>query len=312
MNHARLLLTPLFLAAALLGCSAIASAQTPIVYVSASGSDGLAGSRTSPVRTITHALSLVQSGGEVVVIDSGDYDQFTAGKSVTVEAAPGVVAVIPDLNNSIGINATPPSSGTVVLRGLTITSCGQPAHVGIQCSAGSPQGTLVIEDCAINGPFQWGIYADSSKLFVKGTSVVGSSNGVYIVSSLSSPTIATIERCRIEKNNLGLTAQYNTKVTVRDTVVSGNSNNGMTAEGNNGYTSELNVERCVVSGSGTGIITNNEFGGTVIVRVSDSIATDNGIGFYVASGTTFYTRGNNKLGGNSNDVVGSLTPLTAY
>src|SRR5215467_13947784 len=124
MNSNRVMLRVLILSIILLAGATIASAQSlsPLVYVSALGSDSNTGGRTSPVRTITHALSLVQSGGDVLVIDSGDYDEFKAGKSVTVETAPGVIAVVPDLNSSTAIDATPPPNGTVVLRGLTITT----------------------------------------------------------------------------------------------------------------------------------------------------------------------------------------------
>ena len=56
-QYTRFLLTPVFLAAVLFGSAAMASAQTPLVYVSALGSDSNTGVRTSPFRTITHALS---------------------------------------------------------------------------------------------------------------------------------------------------------------------------------------------------------------------------------------------------------------
>jgi hypothetical protein len=297
----------------LLGGAAIAGAQTPIVYVSALGSDGNTGGRTTPVQTIGRAISLVQAGGEVAVLDSGDYKEFTVNKSATIEAAPGVIAVIPVTNNSTGIVVDPGSSGTAVLRGLTITTPGGgTTTMGIVCKSGA----VLIENCVVNGGFNTGIEAYCARLFVKDTAVIGCAvEGIDTYSNASTPLIATIERCRLEKNDTGLDVLHNSIVTVRDTVASGN-NVGMDALGEyNGQTSELNVERCLLSGNNIGISSSltNPPGGTVIVRASDSIATDNNTGLYAASGTTFYTRGNNKIGGNAAaDVAGVLTLLTAY
>jgi len=309
MNSNRVMLRVLILSIILLAGATIASAQSlsPLVYVSPLGSDSNTGGRTSPVRTITHALALVQPGGEVILLDSGDYDQFTINKAVTVESAPGAIAVIPDLNYSTAISVSAHASDIVVLRGLTITAFGQSGPYGIQCL----QGTLMVENCVINGQFNYGIYADNTRLFVKGTAVVGCFNyGIFVVSTSSTPSIATIEHCRLDKNYYGLTAYYNSKVTVRDTVASGNGGRGLQALGFNGYTSELNVEHCVATGNTTGIATDNSSGGTVIVRVSDSTATDNGYGFYAYGGTSFYSLGNNMIGGSTTGDVGGAALIT--
>ena len=134
-----------------------------------------------------------------------------------------------------------------------------------------------------------------------------------MVSSSSTPSIATVEHCRLEKNYCGLTAYYNSKVTVRDTVASGNSRRGFQALGFTGYTSELNVGHSVATGNISGIVTDKGGGGTVIARVSDSTITDNNYGFYVYGSTSFDTAGNNNLGGNSVDVGGAaLSNWTRY
>jgi parallel beta-helix repeat protein len=307
MNYTRVMLAPLFLVAVLFGSAGIASAAPPIVYVSALGLDSNTGGRTSPFRSITRALSIVQPRGEVIVLDCGDYDEFTVSKSVTVETAPEVTAVIPALaHSSVGILVSAPSTATVVLRGLTITTCGGGGNYGIQSSGG----TLLVENCVIDGigSFSYGIQANNTTLFVRDTAVLSTAYGIYV----SSSSVATIERCRIEQNNDGLFVGNNSKATVRDTVTSGNSGSGMYAAASTGNTSELNVEHCAMSGNSYGIFTDNFAGGTVIARVADSVATDNSWGFYNA-GTTFYTWGNNTLGGNtSGDFSGPLTSLATY
>ena len=298
-----------------LGGVAIASTPPQVVYVSALGSDcTICGTRSSPFLTISRALGVVAAGGEVIVVDSGSYDQFSITQPVTVEAAPGVTAVIPVWNNTTGIVVDPGSTGTAALRGLTITTTASgTTTMGIVCKSGA----VLIENCVVNGGFNTGIAAYCASLFVKDTAVVGCAvEGIDTYSNASTPLTGTIERCRFEKNNTGLDVFHNSIVTVRDTVASGN-NVGMDALGEyNGQTSELNVEHCVLSGNNIGISSSltNPPGGTVIVRASDSIATDNNYGFYVSPGTTFYSWGKNKIADSHVADVGggSLTLLTDY
>jgi len=70
----------------------------------------------------------------------------------------------------------------------------------------------------------------------------------------------------------------------------------MAAVGCCGYTTELNVEHCVASGNANGFLADGRSGGTVIARVSDSMATDNEYGFYIYGGTRFYKAGSNTIG----------------
>src|SRR5947209_17307737 len=92
----------LLLALGARGAHAQAAAR---VYVTANkGADLNPCTRTSPCRTIQHALdaTVVQQGGAVVILDSGDYAPFTISATatpatvtaVTVEAAQGTAAGI--------------------------------------------------------------------------------------------------------------------------------------------------------------------------------------------------------------------------
>src|SRR5260221_11254978 len=80
----------IFLALPFLGLTAQAQA-----FVSASsGVDVGACPLNAPCRSITYSLTQAAEGGTVNVIDSGIYDPFVVTKSMTVQTAPGVVAVI--------------------------------------------------------------------------------------------------------------------------------------------------------------------------------------------------------------------------
>jgi hypothetical protein len=65
------------------------------------------------------------------------------------------------------------------------------------------------------------------------------------------------------------------------------------------------LEQSVARGNDRGIRTQ----GSSIVRLSDSVVTNNGTGLSVAAGATLLTRGNSTVTGNITDVSGVLTPL---
>jgi hypothetical protein len=167
--------------------AATAHAQAAHVYVTANrGTDLNPCSRTSPCRTIQHALdtTLVQQRGEVTILDSGDYDSITISStaspptvtSVTVDAAPGVITTINPLaitsTNAIYINSG--ASGKVVLRNLTLSGQGG-ASFGVYHNSGD----LHIEDCNISGFSSEGIYFyGSGQLYVKDSTFRRNSQGV--------------------------------------------------------------------------------------------------------------------------------------
>ena len=121
-------LWPLLAASVALLASALSAAAQPRVFVSAqTGIDTNPCSVTSPCRTFGQALSVVASGGEVIVLDSGGYGPVTINKPVTIEAPPGIYAGIntpAGSNPSVGINVSAGVGTSVVLRGLTFNGAG--------------------------------------------------------------------------------------------------------------------------------------------------------------------------------------------
>ena len=94
----------LLFAIALSGTLTLPVEAAPQAFVSVSGDDGDPDNPGNiepinpkpncgpmwPCRTFARALSVVDDGGEVVALTSGDYDPFSIGKSVSVVTAPGV------------------------------------------------------------------------------------------------------------------------------------------------------------------------------------------------------------------------------
>ena len=70
------------------------------------------------------------TGGEVVVLDSGGYDQVVITKGISLIAPPGVYAGV-TVNAGNGIDVVAGSNDVVVISGLTIHSDGGTAGISI-------------------------------------------------------------------------------------------------------------------------------------------------------------------------------------
>ena len=79
-----------------------AQAQVPRTFVSVQGKDSNSCENPDKAcRSINAAIAKVQAAGEVVIVDSGTFQPFTANKSVTIVAAPGAQAGI-SVSSGIG------------------------------------------------------------------------------------------------------------------------------------------------------------------------------------------------------------------
>ena len=261
------------------------------VYVSPQkGDDANACTLAAPCRQFTKALSVVNSGGEIIVLDSGGFQPFTINIGVSI-IAEGVVADI--TSGADGIDIT--TSDDVTIRGLTITGTGT-AGMGIKRGG---FGVVHIENCVVRG-FGYGIYADSGKLFVQDTIVKSSLH--YGMLIYGSETSASITRASfVDIDQYAIYAQQLSKVSIRDSVASGNGI-GFHSEGG-----ELNLDSCLASKNVDGGV---EAANGGIVRVSNSTITDNGQGLSQQGVSILYSRGNNTVEGNGQDTVGTITPYS--
>lgn len=289
-----------------------ADAQAPLrrVFVAADGRDNNpCGSLNRPCQSLSVALAKVQAGGEIVILDSGDYQPLTINKAVDVVADAGAhPAILVAVGAGIEINAG--AQDAVLIRGLRILSQG--GGRGIHFQAGK---SLHVENCAISGftPLPADCCTDGilmsapSPLFVRNTTCRGNFNGIRIFAA----TVA-IEGSWLENNVNGLWAENNAKVTIRDSFAGG-SFAGITAFINPaspavGLT-EINVENCLVTGNTSGIHATGKSGESVVpltlVRVSNSTITNNqqGVSIGTAGSARLFSRGNNTLEGNNVDGV---------
>ncbi len=275
-----------------------ASAQVRTTYISAvSGSDANACTRTAPCREINRALSVISSGGTVLILDTGEYAPFTVSKSANVAADRGVTAmVIGGSSSNYGAYVSGTSSISVTLRGLDFSGSAS----GIVTSG--QVGSLTVEDCSVEAAL-YGIWINTAGThFVKNTKV---RNALYgVVFSASSDLTATVTDTDIRKiTTVGLWAGENARVTARNTVVSNAAD---------GFVSSHTAARLVIEDC---VSTNNSEDGISVsagwARVSNTTIVNNeGFGIRVTSGS-IKSFGNNRITHNTaGSFSGTVGPLS--
>jgi hypothetical protein len=289
-------------AAALLGCAA-SSAQAQ-VFVSASvGVDAGTCPVTAPCRSIGYSLTQAGEGGSVNVIDSGFYQPFAVNKSVTVQTAPGVVAVITRNSTGPGVTIDTESLEYVTIRGFTINLPDVLFTTG-EGSTGfilTGSGTALIDRCVVRG-FATGIEAKmTGRLFVRDTQLSGGAAGIRL-NPAASTLNASIERCAVYRTtSAGLSVSAGSGAAVRLSVVDSQFSvfqYGVRVAPEAGASATVNLENCRMTGNKVGLSAEGE-GATV--RVSNSTMTGNEYGLLSGAGGALLSRGNNTVEGNTTD-----------
>ena len=273
------------------------------------------GAIKKPCQTFAFSVTRVIAGGRVIVKDSGEYGPVTVTKSLTIEAPTGVYAEVASTGDD-GITVAAAVTDVVVLRGLTVRGPGDSGIIG------NTFGSLHIENCAIHGFNNAAITIwRPGKVHVKDTTVRDCGSGIgagFAFPSLTGETTMLVEHCRVERTRVGgaITAGSGSTVTVRDSTVSSNQF-GFEVDAGTGYTAEMTVENSLafdtrasgvpfIGGQGLAVFST---GGNAIARISNTVLVNNDVGVLRASGTV-YTFGNNKIHGNTQDIVGGpLTPV---
>ena len=301
-------------------------------FVAASGTDAGACGPTAPCRTLDYAMSQTDSGGEVIITESGGYGSSPSGgititKSISIIAQPGIFAALSPTASYNGVEIA--TAGIkVVLRGLNINNRG--GNRGIIMTNGT---SLLVEKSSISG-------------FTPGT-------GIYVQTAATVNVVDTV----IRDNFFGIWAGAGATVSVSGSKLLNNESDGVrlsTSATTTGSTTTFNISDTVVTGSGwcvdnyeksgnSGVInavrvTATQCGigfyvgnpGSNMTTVSDSIASNNENGFYtgtitstlIVSGSTasnnssygfrhingsFISLGNNSVHGNGTDVIGTIT-----
>jgi hypothetical protein len=285
-------------------CAAAVLAQPPQKFVSArQGRDFNPCTVNLPCRTFAAAMAQVPPRGVIIALDAGDYGPVTINKSVTIAGSVGGNAEI-RVGSGPAITIEAAASDIVVLRGLTINGSGLrgplliPEAPGVLFRTGE---ALHIENCVVNGFFGGGIsFGGAGELFVKDTIVRNCTRAGIEISPGTGRAMASIDRCRLEKNERGLSASGNIQLTVRDSVAAGNEDAGFSA----GALAVVVLEHCVATGNEFGISAVGGIVGSPTVYVSNSTIAHNNVGLRAIQ-SSLLSRANNTVEANREN--GSFT-----
>jgi Right handed beta helix region len=290
-------------------------------------------SAAAPCRFFAAAMTVTDTNGEVIVLDSGGYGAVTITKSLALIAPTGVYAGISVFPGADGVTIATPNVN-VVLRGLSIN--GQGGNNGINMTAGN---SLTVENCVISNLTQNGInvagainvnITDSivrrnsgNGIFLRNgvtatiTRAVVSGNtstGIYMEGNVASATTtADIADSTIDGNLNGVDAfsaiaTALVKVSVRDSRAVRNVTNGLIAQTRAGAAAAviLSASNNIVSNNAVGIGLINT-GATVIA--SGNTVTNNAASGLINLGGVFESAGNNTVRRNGVNINGTITAV---
>jgi hypothetical protein len=235
--------------------------------------------------------------GEVIILDSGAFDQATINKSLTMSAAPGVHATIGVTRGSaiaiaVGVHET------VVLRNLFLRTASPDAVNGLTFIGGYDS-HLAIENCQVEGFKGIGISFEPTAfghLIVRNTVVRNCFKGIRIGQSEAG---ALIEDSRVEENShLGIEVQAG------DTIVLSRTTSIRNLHGVNSKARKLHIEGCTIAQNGVGVATSGALSETYI---SGSHISSSMNAIIRSNGAQIYSLGNNSITGGA--MLDSVLPL---
>ncbi|CAH1079343.1 right-handed parallel beta-helix repeat-containing protein [Candidatus Nitrotoga sp. 1052] len=262
----------------------------------------------NPCRHLSVAVDFVDTNGEVVVLDSGNYGLVTLTRSISLTAAPGVYAGMTAGTGRSGVIINP-GTVNVVLRGLTINGLGGDNGVLMNSN-----GNLSIENCVISnfsGGGQRGVLVNSAATVRMVNTLIRDNDTGF---ELQGGATAIISKSRFLGNSAGILANgaaSTTTATVRDTIVTGGINGILAFSEIVGANNRIYVIRSTISNSFAGVSAGAFPSGTSSVTISKSMVTGNSHGlFTIDADAIVKSYGNNTITNNTANTTGPVTLIT--
>lgn len=286
-----------------------AVAQATRTWVSGVGDDVNPCSRTAPCKTWAGAISKTATGGEINALDAGGFGTVTITKSITIDGGESMASILAAGTNGINVNS---ATAVVKLRNLSINGAGTGIH-GINVANVA---LLSVDHVEVFGFTNTGIQFNPNgpaELFLTDSNffrALGSVGGGIVVNpGGAGQATVTIDGVRSQANTFGLRVESRSSVTVRNSVFSGNVNDGVVAApaaSNNGF---VTLDNCLISSNGASTTTAGvrAVGAGGIVRLSDNTIVDNTVGL-LSQGGSILTFGNNRVDGNDIDGAPTAVP----
>jgi hypothetical protein len=292
--------------------SASAPSPSARTWVSATlGSDANPCTRMSPCLTFATALAQTTAGGEIDVIDPGDFGPVTITKSVSIYGdAPGVAGLIPSPGTS-GIVISAGSSDAIILHGLVFDGVNASGTSGVVFTSGA---RLNVNQCVFQGFTTSGMTlspgtggANTTLITVQNTSILNNATGILIQPTGGIAANVRLRRLHIDHNSGdglrvdGTGGSGAINVVITDSSANFNAGNGIDAVSGPGNAS-VDVMRVVAAVNGSaGIQSNQTNGGIASVTVGSSLLRKNAIGIQATGGASLLGYGNNRVTGNASN-----------
>jgi len=310
-------------------------------YLALDGNDANPCTLQLPCRLLPAAMTAVDVGGEIWMLDSANYNTapVSVTKSVSILAVPGVVGSVVATggggNNGLNI-ATP--GVKVSLRNLVFIML-TAGNYGVAFTDGAE---LTVQDCEFANftLMGGGIYASAlnGKVTLRDTTIRNSQFGFQV----SNSGRAVLQGVRVLNNGIGIYV-VNSQVAVSDSVISGNTQVGIEVYSGTGAPSSATISNSLVANNATGakaesfaagdtssiVIAGSSFSHNTTAAISlfqgassQTNATLDGNVFAhntsvvstagTVSAPTVYSRINNTLRNNAGGDTLATTALTAY
>jgi hypothetical protein len=292
------------------------SSQT---FVSATlGSDSNPCTRMSPCLTFAAALAQTTAGGEIAVLDPGDFGPVTITKSLSIygdaSGVAGVGGTIPSPGTS-GIVVSAGSSDVIILHGLVFDGVNASGTSGVVFTSGA---RLNISQCVFQGFTTSGMTlspgtgsATTTLLAVQDTTILNNATGILVRPTGGIAANVRLRRLRIDGNTGeglrvdGTGGSGAINAVLDDSTANFNAGNGIDAVSGPGNAT-VDIMRVVAAANGSaGIQSNQASGGTASVTVGSSVLRTNAIGIQATGGAGLLSYGNNHVTGNASN--GSFT-----
>jgi hypothetical protein len=268
---------------AALCAASVANAGLFRAYLSMNGNDANACTLQAPCRLLPAALTAVNDGGEIWMLDSANFNTAPVNitKSATILAVPGALgSVVANGGDAIVVNAPGVS---VTLRNLVVLnlSGGTVGASGLNGVSLFDGANLTIEDCEIYGMSGRGIraFAPGARITIRRSIV---RDNAFRGISLSGALTATIDGVHVLNSPLGVIAGPGLNMTISNSVIAGSNDVGaggvaVKAQTDASATVNLTIDNSVIRSSDTGIGATSD-GGSTLVAVTRSSISQNGTG----------------------------------
>ena len=294
-------------------------------FIKSTGSDTNAGSGcqpSAPCQTFNGAISATLEGGEVNCLDPSEAPientvPITISQEITIDCHGSFGAHTSSQVNGLVINA---SGAVVTIRGLNLSGLSGYQHsalVGLSGVLIQAAAVVNIEDCVVENFARSGVSdqrSGSGQLFIRNTVLRNNggntnilSSGINITPGTGVTITASIDKSQISSNYFGIVGDGRSggiiRATISDSVVSGNTQNAVTA-----ITSASSVwfllDQTKVAENAFGLVAG---GGGARILARYSSVFNNTTGLFTNNGGALITYGTNSVAGNATNGMFTAT-----